>query len=56
MAVFLLPETLASAILRKKAARLNKQWQEKGKRFAAPSDFEEESGWEAYVRMPCSVE
>ena len=54
IAVFLLPETLASTILRKKAARLNKEHKDTGKRFVAPSDLEEESSWEAYVRTPCS--
>ena len=54
IAVFLLPETLASTILRKKAARLNKEHKDTGKRFVTPSDLEEESSWEAYVRTPCS--
>ncbi len=53
MVVALLPETLASAILRKKAEKLNKQLGEKGKRFVAPSDLEEEVGWESYVSLRC---
>ncbi|KAK4157541.1 polyamine transporter 4 [Chaetomidium leptoderma] len=47
-AVLLLPETLASAILRKKAARLNKEHSNTGKQFVAPSDLKRESTWVAY--------
>jgi len=52
IAVFLMPETLASAILRKKAAKLNKKHANAGKRFVAPSDIKRESAWESYVSMP----
>ncbi|GAB1314811.1 Polyamine transporter 4 [Madurella fahalii] len=45
-AVLLLPETLASTILVKKAARLNKENHGKCKRFVAPSDLCRESLWE----------
>jgi hypothetical protein len=45
----LLPETLASTILRKKAARLNREGHDKAKRFIAPSDLVEEKPWTTYV-------
>ncbi|KAK4114828.1 MFS general substrate transporter [Canariomyces notabilis] len=44
----LLPETLASTILRKKAARLNREGHDKAKRFIAPSDLVEEKPWTTY--------
>ncbi|KAH6850421.1 major facilitator superfamily domain-containing protein [Chaetomium sp. MPI-CAGE-AT-0009] len=46
--VLLLPETLASTILRRKAARLNKESSETGMLFVAPSDLEQESAWAEY--------
>ena len=44
-----MPETLASTILRKKAARLNKESGGGGKTFIAPSDVDRESAWVSYV-------
>lgn len=52
IAVFLMPETLASAILRKKAAKLTKKHANTGKRFVAPSDIKRESAWASYVSTP----
>ncbi|KAK4040206.1 hypothetical protein C8A01DRAFT_46443 [Parachaetomium inaequale] len=48
IAVLLMPETLASTILRRKAERLNKELSNTGKQFVAPSDVERESAWVAY--------
>lgn len=47
--MLLLPETLASTILVKKAARLNKENHDKGRWFVAPSDLCRESLWETCV-------
>jgi hypothetical protein len=44
-----MPETLASAILRRKAAKMNKDAVGTGKRFVAPSDLKRESAWVEYV-------
>lgn len=52
VAVFLMPETLASAILKKKAAKLNKEHANTEKRFVAPSDIQRESAWASYVSTP----
>jgi hypothetical protein len=49
--VLLMPETLASTILRRKAARLNKEFPETGKLFVAPSDLKQESAWAEYVSV-----
>ncbi|KAK3297182.1 major facilitator superfamily domain-containing protein [Chaetomium fimeti] len=46
--VLLMPETLASTILRRKAARLNKEFPGTGKVFVAPSDLKQESAWVEY--------
>ncbi|KAK4240185.1 hypothetical protein C8A03DRAFT_13503 [Achaetomium macrosporum] len=48
ISVVLMPETLASMILRKRAATLNKQYANTGKRFVAPSDLKREVAWAAY--------
>lgn len=53
ISVLLMPETLASAILRKKAAKLNKEAVNTGKRFVAPSELKQESAWVEYVSMTC---
>ena len=52
IAVLLLPETLASAILRKKAEKLNKENKNTGKQFVGPGDLRQESAWESYVSNP----
>jgi hypothetical protein len=44
-----MPETLASAILRRKAVKMNKEAVGTGKRFVAPSDLKRESAWVEYV-------
>lgn len=49
ISVLLMPETLASAILRRKAAKLNKEALNTGKVFVAPSDLKRESAWVEYV-------
>ncbi|KAK3308294.1 major facilitator superfamily domain-containing protein [Chaetomium strumarium] len=48
LSVVLMPETLASTILRKRAARLNKEYANTGRRFVAPADLKRESAWIAY--------
>jgi heme oxygenase len=47
-----MPETLASAILKRKAAKLNKENVNTGKQFVAPSDVNPESHWVAFVSDP----
>ncbi|KAK4128014.1 MFS general substrate transporter [Parathielavia appendiculata] len=48
LGVLLMPETLASAILRRKAVKLNKGNLDIGKRFVAETELKQESAWDAY--------
>jgi hypothetical protein len=50
-----MPETLASAILKRKAAKLNKENANTGKQFVAPSDVNPESPWVAFVSDPIQM-
>jgi heme oxygenase len=45
LGVLLMPETLASTILRRKASKLNKENANTGKQFVAPSDLNRGSLW-----------
>ncbi|KAL2134564.1 hypothetical protein VTI74DRAFT_11458 [Chaetomium olivicolor] len=46
--VIFTPETLASAILKRRAAKLNKENNNTGMLFLAPADVKKESAWDAY--------
>jgi hypothetical protein len=56
LSLILMPETLASTILRKRATKLNKEYANTDKRFVAPAELKRESAWVAYVSVFSSNE